>query len=154
MRIFKVLIIFAVILSLVSCTRKVVTTPIHPEPVVIAEEVPREMAPATVVNIVEPIMFAYDSDVIESAEIAKIDKIVDLMKAYADTNIAIKGFASEEGTAEYNMELAGRRAGTVKAAIMEAGITEDRIITIINGATIEFGSLLELNRRVLVISIN
>lgn len=156
MKIFKTLIILTALFSLISCGRKVVTVPIYNVPVAevaeVIKEEPVKVERVTVINIKESIMFAHNSDNIEIDEATKIEDVAYLMKEYPDTVVAIKGFASTEGVYEYNLELSKKRAIAVQNAFVAEGIEKERILLSADGETDEFGDLLELNRRVLIIN--
>ena len=77
-------------------------------------------------DIAEIIRFDWDSDLIRSDQIAKIDKVSNLMKKYHDTDLTIAGWASIEGGEDYNMDLSKRRANALKNALMERGIPVSR----------------------------
>ena len=156
----KINFIYVLILAMVtmlafSCTpyRKVVTTPVVPEITIVEKEV-IVIEPETVVQIKENIMFDYDSSVIDTIQMDKVDIIVGLMKLYPDTLIVLKGYASSEGDFEYNVKLSLARAVSVKTELMNQNIEEERIDIIGIGATSLFGELLDLNRRVLILNIS
>jgi outer membrane protein OmpA-like peptidoglycan-associated protein len=148
-----VLILVVVMMLMVSCSyRNVVTTPIFK--MTIAEVKAEIPEPATVTDIRESIMFKYDSSVIEAIEMKKVEEIAGVMALYPDTTLALKGYASSEGKSDYNGELSLKRAEAVKSELLSMGVAEDRILVLGNGETNEFGELLELNRRVLVLSMD
>ena len=156
----KINFIYVLILAMVtmlafSCTpyRKVVTTPVVPEITIVEKEV-IVIEPETVVQIKENIMFDYDSSIIDTIQMDKVDIIVGLMKLYPDTLIVLKGYASSEGDFEYNVKLSLARAVSVKTELMNQNIEEERIDIIGIGATSLFGELLDLNRRVLILNIS
>lgn len=107
-----------------------------------------------IVKIKQPIMFPFDSAVITDNEMAKIDALANILDENPDTIIAISAFASSEGPEDYNLELSQGRANAVQSALIEKGISEDRIIDVIGkGETGIFGELLKLNRRAIVIDV-
>lgn len=110
-------------------------------------------AAVTITKIKEAILFPFDSAEIIPDEMKKIDKIAIMMKVYADTYIVINGWASSEGSEEYNMDLSGQRAIAVKSSLIERGIDETRIDTVSKGETGLFGDLLKLNRRAIVLDV-
>lgn len=147
------LILVMVSMLAISCSqRKLVTTPVFK--MTIAEVKVAAPEPATVTDIRESIMFKYDSSVIEEIEMKKVEEIAGVMALYSDTDLVLKGYASSEGTTEYNTELSLARAEVVKAELLSLGVSEDRILILGHGATNEFGELLDLNRRVLVLSMD
>ena len=113
-----------------------------------------QAAKATRIDVRQPIMFPFDSSEIVADEMAKIDKLANLLKEYPDTHVVINGFASSEGPEDYNLDLSGQRATAVKSALIEKGISEDRISTVAKGETGIFGDLLKLNRRAIVLDVD
>jgi outer membrane protein OmpA-like peptidoglycan-associated protein len=61
--------------------------------------------------------------------------------------IIIAGYASEEGTTEYNLSLSAKRAAAIKAELVRAGIAEDRLVDVGRGESRSW-PVLALNRRV------
>ncbi len=107
------------------------------------------------VKIKEAVMFDFDKSVIRDDQTFKIDKVAEAMAKYPDTVLIIDGFASSEGPENYNLTLSTKRAVAVKAALIEKGVAEDRIKAVTGrGETGIFGELFNLNRRVLVLSID
>jgi outer membrane protein OmpA-like peptidoglycan-associated protein len=65
-----------------------------------------------VVEFNEKILFGYDrSDLSASAE-DNLDKLINILKEYKDTNIEIQGHTDSKGTDAYNQGLSERRAGS------------------------------------------
>lgn len=58
----------------------------------------------------------------------KSTELVDYMKAHADTKAVISGFNDPTGDAAANAELSKNRAQAVQAALLAAGIPEDRTV--------------------------
>lgn len=154
-KLFSFLVMVAMLMALTSCvcTNRIVTTPIVPEITIMEKEVVLPAPAPTVTKIREPIMFDYDSSVISSLEMVKVNKVEKLMKEYPDTMVALIGYASSEGGFVYNMDLALARAEAVENALMLKGIESDRIHVNAKGETDIFGELLDLNRRVLVLDV-
>jgi outer membrane protein OmpA-like peptidoglycan-associated protein len=109
-----------------------------------------------VAGIYESIMFPYDSTEITMDEQAKLVKIADMLNEYPDTIVVIEGFASKEGTDEYNLALSQDRADVVQTELIQMGIAGDRIKSVDGkGETEDFDfSSFAPNRRVLVITVN
>jgi outer membrane protein OmpA-like peptidoglycan-associated protein len=103
--------------------------------------------------ILENVMFDWDKDNIHDDQQPVIDKIVGIMDEHPDINISLEGYASTEGELEYNLDLSGRRVDSVKSALVEKGVSEDRIVDAQGmGETDIFGIELPLNRKVKVSS--
>lgn len=122
------------------------------------EEVIEEPAPAPVVEqpapkpepkpepapVVKPtpmtqdVFFTINSSFIRKSEQPKVAAIVEYMNANPETKVVVTGYADKEtGTAPYNMKLSQRRADSVKAALVKAGIAADRITAEAKGDTVQ-----------------
>ena len=80
-----------------------------------------------------PVRFGYDSYAVEPAETSKVQQVATAMKD-SSKRLIIAGFTDERGTQEYNRGLGERRAQAVRQALIDAGISADRI------QTVSFGS--------------
>jgi len=78
--------------------------------------------------------FGYDSSVVGSAEIVKLDEIIQILSSDYSFALKIEGHCDERGTEEYNRSLGERRANSVRDHLMSAGIGPDRIRTLSYGA--------------------
>ncbi|MBQ6254012.1 MAG: OmpA family protein [Bacteroidales bacterium] len=133
-----------------------------PAPVVVPAPAPapvREPEPAPVVKeepvIVEPafeslqrnILFIINKWDIRDSEQLKIDEVVEALKEHPDTKVRISGYADKAtGTAKRNQFLSQKRSEVVAQAIIDAGISKDRIITEYFGDTINPFNTPEENR--------
>jgi peptidoglycan-associated lipoprotein len=70
---------------------------------------------------------------VEPAETSKVQQVATAMKD-SSKRLIIAGFTDERGTQEYNRGLGERRAQAVRQALIDAGISADRI------QTVSFGS--------------
>jgi OOP family OmpA-OmpF porin len=122
----------------------------EPAPVVAAV-----IAKATKVKILDPVLFDFDKAVIRVDQRPILDRIAFLMDEFPDTIIVLEGYASKEGPKNHNLKLSQRRADAVEAALIELGVEKERIKNVVGkGATTQFGDALEMNRRVMVLSID
>ena len=109
----------------------------QPEPEVVAP-VP---APAPVVEEkVEPmkidVFFVINSSRVRKDEMAKVNELVEYMKAHPETKVTVTGYADKgTGTARYNMKISRMRAESVADALRAAGIATDRIVVDAKGDT-------------------
>ena len=84
---------------------------------------------------------------IRECEQIKIDEVVEALKANPDTKVRVSGYADKAtGTAKRNLFLSQKRSEVVAAAIVAAGIDEDRIITEYFGDTVNPFETPEENR--------
>ena len=80
-----------------------------------------------------PVYFGFDQFAIGAAETAKINAVVDYLKANPGTGVVIEGNCDSRGTEEYNRALGERRALAAQEQILNAGIAANRVKTISNG---------------------
>ena len=93
------------------------------------------------------ILFVINKWDIRDSEQLKIDEVVEALKANPDTKVRVSGYADKAtGTAKRNKFLSEKRAEVVAAAIMNAGIDKDRIITEYFGDTVNPFETPEENR--------
>ena len=86
---------------------------------------------------VKDIQFDFDDHIIDTeSEQSAVNVDAEWLKAHPDARFYINGYSDERGDIPYNMTLSQRRAEAVKAALMERGIPEDRILI-----TVGFGKL-------------
>jgi outer membrane protein OmpA-like peptidoglycan-associated protein len=82
-----------------------------------------------VVEFSEKILFGYDrSDLSGSAE-GNLDKLVNVLKEYPDTNIEIQGHTDSKGSDTYNQGLSEKRAGAVATYLRGRGVSAGRVTT-------------------------
>jgi len=58
-----------------------------------------------------------------------VNNLKSLLDEYPDVNIIVQGHASDDGTESYNMKISQKRADTVAAALVAAGIDVSRVTT-------------------------
>ena len=95
--------------------------------------------------------FTINSYVISDEEAAKLVRYIDWLKANPDVNIAIAGHADKgTGTKRINQKLSEQRAAAVKDFLVEHGIAESRIVSVVaNGDRIQPFEENDLNRVVI-----
>ena len=95
--------------------------------------------------------FTINSAVISDEEAAKLVRYIDWLKANPDVNIAIAGHADKgTGNRRINQKLSEQRAAAVKAFLMERGIAESRILSVVaNGDRVQPFAENDLNRVVI-----
>jgi outer membrane protein OmpA-like peptidoglycan-associated protein len=81
------------------------------------------------------IAFEYASAELGRASFATLDKLAEAAKACPDMRIEVGGHASIEGTAEGNQHLSIRRAQSVVAYLVKAGVDSTRLLPVGYGAT-------------------
>jgi outer membrane protein OmpA-like peptidoglycan-associated protein len=102
-----------------------------------AEEIKNEIPGAKVerveegikVEFNEKILFEFSKSDLSAAARANLDKLVQVLNKYPNTNIEVQGHTDSRGTDEYNMGLSERRANTVADYLKSKGIANNRITT-------------------------
>ncbi|HTU58993.1 MAG TPA: OmpA family protein, partial [Polyangiales bacterium] len=101
-----------------------------------------------------PVLFAYNSDVLEAQGIAMLHEVaLELEKRPSLKRLEIRGYSDVRGSREYNLALSQRRAEAVLAWLVAHGIARDRLTLAAQGAQdfVEHGEdepAHEQNRRV------
>ncbi len=104
-----------------------------------AEEIKKEVPDARVIRVGEgiviefksQILFGFDqSDLIADAR-TNLDKLVNILQKYPDTDIEVQGHTDSKGTTRYNKSLSERRACVVSYYLSGRCITASRLT--ING---------------------
>lgn len=104
-----------------------------------------------VVNeVVTPIQFEFGSYEITETSKAPLKSLAEFMKE-SGNDFKLTGYASEEGTKEYNQTLSENRAKAMKDALVELGVPENQIMTEGKGITTAFGEA--PYNRVVVVSV-
>ena len=94
-----------------------------------------------------PIRFEKGSSVIPVTSDPIFENII---KNMDDGEYMIIGYASEEGTEQFNQKLSEKRAQVVKDKLVEMGVDPNKLSYIGAGATNQFGGSLESNRVVII----
>lgn len=82
-----------------------------------------------VVDFTEKILFAYDRSDLTPKAMDNLNKLVQVLKDYPDTNIEIQGHTDSNGSEDYNMKLSQRRAGEVSSFLRTRGVPATRLTT-------------------------
>jgi len=107
-----------------------------------------------VIKIKEAVMFDWDSNIITPEGDVLLNKVAKILEDNADIDIYLTGYASIEGTDEYNIALSQRRADSTLDALIAKGVSPDRIKSSLGKGEVNiFGQPLESNRRVMVLSV-
>ena len=79
---------------------------------------------------IKHISFDYDKYDIRADQQAAMKANAQFLAQHANMKFAIEGHCDERGSIEYNLALGDNRAGSVKNALVQAGVAPDRIRTI------------------------
>jgi outer membrane protein OmpA-like peptidoglycan-associated protein len=87
------------------------------------------------IRILESVVaFPFNQSVVQASQLPSLEHVANYLKSNPDANITINGYASPEGTEEYNMQLSQRRADAVKDILVNKyGIAAVRINAIGHG---------------------
>lgn len=102
-----------------------------------------------IVQVLPKVQFVQNNADISSTSTLAIYDIAQLMKQ-TDSKYLITGYASEEGSKEYNDELSLKRAENVKNALVNLGVSASRLDVKAGGPVTEFGPELMYNRTVTI----
>jgi outer membrane protein OmpA-like peptidoglycan-associated protein len=100
-----------------------------------AEEIEKEIEGAKVERVGEGLDITFDSKFLFDVNKAtlkpqtkvNLNKLAEILKKYAETNILIEGHTDSTGSEEYNLELSKRRAQSVANYLVEGAVNESRI---------------------------
>ena len=87
------------------------------------------------INILESVVaFRLNKSDVETSQMPSLEHVANYLKNNPDANVTINGYASPEGTEEYNLQLSQRRADSVKDLLVSKyGIAAARINAIGHG---------------------
>jgi OmpA-OmpF porin, OOP family len=75
------------------------------------------------------IQFEFDSGILKTESYPALDKAAAEMKIDPSVNFILKGYASAEGSDAHNMQLSIDRANSVKAYLVNSGVSESILTT-------------------------
>jgi len=77
----------------------------------------------------EPVYFGFDSTVVPSGELGKIDAVVQHLNSRQDRVVVVEGNCDERGSNEYNMSLGENRSVIIRNYLVQNGIASNRVQT-------------------------
>lgn len=80
-----------------------------------------------VINFKEKVLFSFNSSDLGGSAQGNLDKLVNILNKYPDTNIEVIGHTDSKGTDEYNQSLSERRANAVTTYLRNHNITTTRL---------------------------
>jgi outer membrane protein OmpA-like peptidoglycan-associated protein len=87
-----------------------------------------------IVTLRDKILFDVDSVTIKPAAAAGVDNLATVLTKYPRTMITVAGYTDNTGRPDYNVKLSERRANAVRFALIDRGVTGNRISTMGFGA--------------------
>ena len=102
------------------------------------------------------VLFDTDRAQLRSDGMRGVQKLADVLKQYPQQYVLIEGFTDSTGSSGHNQELSDRRANAVRTALLDTGVSADRIANRGYGETFPVASNAtaagrQLNRRVEII---
>jgi len=92
--------------------------------------------PASRVELLAPVLFAFDSDLLEPVGVAMLHEVARELRDRPDIRlVSIQGYADSRGSAEYNQALSQKRAARVLVWLVEHGIAQERLQIAAEGAS-------------------
>lgn len=79
--------------------------------------------------VLAPVYFGFDSYALPPTEMSKVQAAIDLLTAHDNYVMVVEGNTDDRGSNEYNLSLGENRAQIIRSAIMEGGISGDRLQT-------------------------
>ncbi len=80
-----------------------------------------------VVEFSSNVLFGFDKTNLSTESKASLDKLVQVLNTYKDTDIELQGHTDSKGSVSYNQNLSEERAGSVSAYLVGAGINFSRM---------------------------
>lgn len=84
-------------------------------------------------GVFKDVHFALDSDRLPPDSMEAVRNNVAILEGSPSMRVEIEGHCDERGSSEYNLALGARRARAVRDAMIELGITSDRMSTVSYG---------------------
>jgi outer membrane protein OmpA-like peptidoglycan-associated protein len=102
------------------------------------------------------VLFDTNKSELKSGGMRNVRKLAGVLKEYPQRNVLVEGFTDSTGNSDYNQGLSERRAGAVRTALQDTGVSSDRISNRGYGQTFPVASNAtaegrQLNRRVEII---
>ena len=121
-----------------ACKKKPpeVTPTVTPETPTQVPEAPKAEVPDSVQQMMknfERVFFELDSHTLSDDAKQALAENAEIMQSSTDIKVEVQGHADERGTTDYNLALGQRRADSVQARMVSAGVSAERITTVSYG---------------------
>lgn len=93
--------------------------------------------------------FVQNLAIVDATSVAYLDILAEEINA-SEGDYTIHGYASLEGSEEYNTNLSLKRANAIRQCLIDRGVDDDRLTAVGHGATDQFGPTYEANRVVVI----
>jgi len=102
------------------------------------------------------VLFSTNKAQLKSGGMRNVQKLADFLKQYPQRKVLVEGFTDSTGSDSLNQELSERRANAVRTALVDMGISSDRINTRGYGKALpiadnDTAASRQLNRRVEIV---
>jgi outer membrane protein OmpA-like peptidoglycan-associated protein len=102
------------------------------------------------------VLFSTNKAQLKSSGMRNVQRLADFLKQYPQHKVLVEGFTDSTGSNSLNQELSDRRANAVRTALIDIGISSDRVTTRGYGeafpvASNDTAASRQLNRRVEII---
>jgi peptidoglycan-associated lipoprotein len=87
---------------------------------------------------VKPVFYDYDSYTIRPDAQAVVSQDANFLNQHPNLKVVIGGYCDERGSIEYNLALGENRANAAKQALVNAGVSPDRLRTVSYGKEKQF----------------
>jgi outer membrane protein OmpA-like peptidoglycan-associated protein len=94
------------------------------------------------------LFFDFNSAAIKPGAYGELDRVARVFNDYPQTMIQIQGHTDRSGPEAYNLSLSERRANAVRDALVQRGVSPERLTTIGFGESQPISSSAAVNRRV------
>lgn len=75
------------------------------------------------------VLFALNKATLKPGDMESVNNLAQFMKAYPKRNVMIEGYTDSTGSLQFNEKLSRERADSVRNALVNDGISPDRILT-------------------------
>jgi outer membrane protein OmpA-like peptidoglycan-associated protein len=89
----------------------------------------RRVGEGIVIDFKEKVLFGFDRSDLGANAATNLDKLINVLNKYPDTDIKILGHTDNKGTDAYNQGLSERRAASVSSYLKYNGISSSRVST-------------------------
>jgi outer membrane protein OmpA-like peptidoglycan-associated protein len=89
----------------------------------------RRVGEGIVIDFKEKVLFGFDRSDLGANAATNLDKLINVLNKYPDTDIKILGHTDNKGTDTYNLGLSERRAASVSSYLKDHGISSSRVST-------------------------
>jgi outer membrane protein OmpA-like peptidoglycan-associated protein len=118
-----------------------------------------QMTDRGIVLTIGDVLFATGKSDLNASAQRSMDKLAEFLQKHLNRNLLVEGHTDSVGSDDYNQGLSEQRAASVKRALVDRGIADDRIVTIGYGkkyplASNDTASGKQQNRRVEAIILN